>query len=506
MKRPIVLTILDGYGLRDETHGNAVKLAQNPTFEMLWNEYPHTKLVASGQLVGLPKGQMGNSEVGHMNIGAGRIVYQPLEMINKAIADEEFYQNETIQSVMNHVKKNQSKLHLMGLISDGGVHSHIHHLLSLLEMCKRENVERVYLHLFTDGRDVPPKSAYTYISQVEETLEKLGIGTIASISGRYYAMDRDNNFDRLKKAYDVIVHNAGDIEPSLKTYIEESYAKGITDEFFLPVRFTEDGNVEENDGIIAFNFRKDRLRELFTAITNPDAVEMDCVHFQNVKTITMMPVVQSVHAPHAFNDPVLTNILGEYIEKQGLAQLRIAETEKYAHVTFFFNGGVEAPNANEVRVLVPSPKVATYDLKPEMSAYEVTDKVLEQLSTGEYDVMILNYANCDMVGHTGVLEAAEKAVATVDECVDRVLKKILEMGGGALLTADHGNADKMIAEDGSPFTAHTTNPVPVVLVNDSLKGAALRDGGVLADLAPTLLDMMGIAVPVEMTGKSLIVR
>ena len=498
MKRPIVLTILDGYGLRDETHGNAVKLAQNPTFEMLWNEYTHTKLVASGQLVGLPKGQMGNSEVGHMNIGAGRIVYQPLEMINKAIADEEFYKNETIQSVMNHVKKNQSKLHLMGLISDGGVHSHIHHLLSLLEMCKRENVERVYLHLFTDGRDVPPKSAYTYISQVEETLEKLGIGTIASISGRYYAMDRDNNFDRLKKAYDVIVHNAGDIEPSLKTYIEESYDKGITDEFFLPVRFTEDGNVEENDGIIAFNFRKDRLRELFTAITNPDAVEMDCVHFQNVKTITMMPVVQSVHAPHAFNDPVLTNILGEYIEKQGLAQLRIAETEKYAHVTFFFDGGKEVDYENEKKILVPSPKVATYDLKPEMSAEEVTNQLLPQLEKN--DLVILNFANGDMVGHTGVLDAAIKAVEAVDENLRRIYDAVMALDGILIVTADHGNCEEMLDDDNHIITSHTTNPVPFIITE---KGLQLHSGK-LGDIAPTILDLMNIEKPAEMTGVSLI--
>ena len=313
MKKPIVLAILDGYGLREEEHGNAVKLANNPVFNNLWNTYPHTQLTASGQLVGLPKGQMGNSEVGHMNIGAGRIVYQPLELINKSIEDKEFFQNEEIKNVMRHVKENASKLHLMGLVSDGGVHSHINHLLALLDMCKQEQVTNVYVHVFTDGRDVPPKSAYTYIKQIEDKLNEIGFGKIASISGRYYAMDRDNNYDRLKKAYDVIVNNKGEVLPSTKEYVEDSYKKDITDEFFIPAKFTENGNLEENDGVIAFNFRKDRLRELFTAITNPDEVDMEAIHFHNVKTVTMMPVVHSVKLPHAFNDPKLTNILAEYI-------------------------------------------------------------------------------------------------------------------------------------------------------------------------------------------------
>ena len=370
MKKPIVLTILDGYGLREKVHGNAVKLANNPVFNELWNTYPHTKLTASGQLVGLPKGQMGNSEVGHMNIGAGRIVYQPLELINKSIEDKDFFQNEEIKKVMHHVKENGSKLHFMGLVSDGGVHSHINHLLALLDMCKQERISNVYVHVFTDGRDVPPKSAYTYIKQVEDKLHEIGFGTIASISGRYYAMDRDNNYDRLKKSYDVIVNNIGEVHPSTKEYVEESYRKDVTDEFFLPAKFTENGNLEENDGVIAFNFRKDRLKELFTAITNPNEIDMETVHFHNVKTVTMMPVVHSVKAPHAFNDPELTNILGEYIEKQELSQLRIAETEKYAHVTFFFDGGKEVDYKKEKKILVPSPKVATYDLKPEMSADE----------------------------------------------------------------------------------------------------------------------------------------
>ena len=498
MKKPIVLTILDGYGLREEEHGNAVKLANNPTFNELWNTYPHTKLTASGQLVGLPKGQMGNSEVGHMNIGAGRIVYQPLELINKSIEDKEFFQNEEIKKVMLHVKENDSKLHLMGLVSDGGVHSHINHLLALLEMCKIEKVDNVYLHLFTDGRDVPPKSAYIYIERVEKKLKELGIGTIASISGRYYAMDRDNNFDRLKKAYDVIVNNLGDVQKSPKEYIEKSYQENITDEFFLPAKFTEHGNLEENDGVIAFNFRKDRLRELFTAITNPDEIEMDTKKFTNVKTVTMMPVVHTVKAPHAFDDPKLTNILGEYIEKNNLSQLRIAETEKYAHVTFFFDGGKEVDYNKEKKILVPSPKVATYDLKPEMSADEVTEKLLKELPNT--DLVILNFANGDMVGHTGVLEAAIKAVETIDKDLKKIYDKVMELGGILIVTADHGNCEEMLDDNGNVITSHTTNPVPFIITEKGLK----LHPGKLGDIAPTILDLMNLEKPQEMTGESLI--
>ena len=498
MKKPIVLAILDGYGLREEEHGNAVKLANNPVFNNLWNTYPHTQLTASGQLVGLPKGQMGNSEVGHMNIGAGRIVYQPLELINKSIEDKEFFQNEEIKNVMRHVKENDSKLHLMGLVSDGGVHSHINHLLALLDMCKQEQVTNVYVHVFTDGRDVPPKSAYTYIKQVEDKLNEIGFGKIASISGRYYAMDRDNNYDRLKKAYDVIVNNKGEVLPSTKEYVEDSYKKDITDEFFIPAKFTENGNLEENDGVIAFNFRKDRLRELFTAITNPDEVDMETIHFHNVKTVTMMPVVHSVKAPHAFNDPKLTNILGEYIEKQNLSQLRIAETEKYAHVTFFFDGGKEVDYKNEKKILVPSPKVATYDLQPEMSADEVTEKLLSELPNT--DLVILNFANGDMVGHTGVLEAAIKAVETVDKDLKKIYDKVMELGGILIVTADHGNCEEMLDDNNNIVTSHTTNPVPFIITEPGLK----LHTGKLGDIAPTILDLMNIEKPAEMTGESLI--
>ena len=498
MKKPIVLTILDGYGLRKETHGNAVALANNPVFTHLWETYPHTTLTASGQLVGLPKGQMGNSEVGHMNIGAGRIVYQPLELINKAIEDKEFFENTEIKKVMSHVKKNDSKLHLIGLISDGGVHSHINHLLALLEMAKQEGITKLYMHLFTDGRDVPPQSAYTYIKEVEAKIKELGIGKIASIGGRYYGMDRDNNYDRLKKAYDVIVNDLGEKESSIKEYIEKSYANDIIDEFFLPAKFEDNANIEDNDGVIAFNFRKDRLREFFTALTNPSEVEMDTKQLNNLKVVTMMPVVQAVKAPHAFNDPELTNILGEYIEKQNLSQLRIAETEKYAHVTFFFDGGKEVDYKNEKKILIPSPKVATYDLKPEMSADEVTENLLKELPN--YDLVILNFANGDMVGHTGVLEAAIKAVETVDKNLKLIYDKVMELGGILIVTADHGNCEEMLDDDNNIVTSHTTNPVPFIITKQGLK---LHEGK-LGDIAPTILDLMNIEKPQEMTGISLI--
>ena len=498
MTKPIVLTILDGYGLREETHGNAVKLANNEIFNLLWDNYPHTELEASGQLVGLPKGQMGNSEVGHMNIGAGRIVYQPLELINKSIEDKDFFQNEELLKVISHVKENNSKLHLMGLISDGGVHSHIDHLIALLDMCKEQNVENLYLHLFTDGRDVLPQSAYTYIKRVEDKLKEIGIGSIATIGGRYYGMDRDNNYDRLKKAYDAIVNGTGETTLSIKEYIEDSYSKEIIDEFFVPAVFDNTGMLKENDGIIAFNFRKDRLREILTAITNPNFNDMEVTKFTNVKTVTMMPVVESVIAEHAFDDPKLTNILGEYIEKQGKSQLRIAETEKYAHVTFFFDGGKEVDYQNEKKILIPSPKVATYDLKPEMSVYEVTDELLKEL--GNFDLVILNFANGDMVGHTGVLEAAIKAVESVDECLGKIYQKVQELGGTMIITADHGNCEEMLDENDNVLTAHTTNPVPFIVTNKNISLVP----GKLGDIAPTILELMNIEKPAEMTGVSLI--
>ncbi len=498
MTKPVILTILDGYGLRDNPHGNAVKLANNKVFNMLWDKYPHTTLEASGEKVGLPKGQMGNSEVGHMNIGAGRIVYQPLELINKSIADKDFFENEKLLNVLSHTQQNNSKLHIMGLISDGGVHSHINHLMALLDLCKQKNIEKLYLHLFTDGRDVLPQSAYEYIKQVEDKLKELGIGQIATIGGRYYAMDRDNNYDRLKKGYDAIVHAKGVESSSIKDYIATSYEQGIIDEFFEPAVFAKEGNIEDNDGVIVFNYRKDRLREILTAITNPNFNEMEVVRFKNLPVVTMMPVVDSVIAEYAFDDPKLTNILGEYVESLGKSQLRIAETEKYAHVTFFFDGGKEVDYKNEKKILIPSPKVATYDLKPEMSAYKVTDELLNEL--GNYDLVILNFANGDMVGHTGVLEAAIKAVESVDECLGKIYDKVEELGGIMVVTADHGNCEEMLDENNNILTAHTTNPVPFIVTKENISLIP----GKLGDIAPTILELMQLEKPVEMTGVSLI--
>ncbi len=500
MKQPTVLAILDGYGLREEEHGNAVKLANNPVFNMLWDKYPHTKLNASGQEVGLPKGQMGNSEVGHMNIGAGRIVYQPLELINKSIADKEIFDNEELLKIINHVKENKSKLHLMGLISDGGVHSHIDHLMAILEMAKQNNVERLYIHLFTDGRDVVPQSAYTYIKQVEDKLNELNLGKIATIGGRYYGMDRDNNFDRLQKGYDAIVNSIGEYPNSPKEFVEESYKQGIYDEFFIPAVFEKDGNIEENDGLIVFNYRKDRIREILTALTNPSFEGMSVTRFTNLKTVTMMPVVESVIAEHAYSDPVLKNILGEYVANQNKTQLRIAETEKYAHVTFFFDGGKEVDYQNEKKILIPSPKVATYDLKPEMSAYQVNDELLNEL--GNYDLVILNFANGDMVGHTGVLEAAIKAVESVDECLGKIYNKVNELNGVLIVTADHGNCEEMLDEQNNILTAHTTNPVPFIITKEGIN----LQPGKLGDIAPTILELMNLDIPEEMTGISLITK
>ena len=491
---------MDGFGIRKEEKGNAVKLANTPNYQKLLATYPNSKLEASGVLVGLPEGQMGNSEVGHMNIGAGRLIYQPQELINLNIKNKELYKNEEILKVINHTKNNDSKLHIMGLISDGGVHSHIDHLLAILDMCKQTNVKKLYLHLFTDGRDTKAESAYNYISKVEENIKEINLGRIASIGGRYYAMDRDNNYDRLKKGYDAIVNGKNIETRSIKEYIEDSYKNNITDEFLIPAVFEENANLEENDGIIVFNYRKDRLREILTAITNPNFNEMEVTKFKNVKVVTMLPVVESVIANHAFKDPELTNILGEYIAKNGLSQLRIAETEKYAHVTFFFDGGKEVDYQNEKKILIPSPKVATYDLKPEMSIYELTDTLLKELSENKYDLVVLNFANCDMVGHTGNLKAAIKAVEAVDENLGRVYDKVEELGGLMIVTADHGNCELMIDNNNNIVTSHTTNKVPFIICN---KNYHVHDGK-LADIAPTILKIMDLKVPEEMTGEPLI--
>ena len=495
----VLLTILDGYGLRDEVYGNAVKLAGTPVFNRLMKKYPHTKLEASGLSVGLPDGQMGNSEVGHTNIGAGRVVYQPLEMINQKIKDGSFFENQELLKVMRASRDNGSRLHLMGLVSDGGVHSDLNHLMALLDMCKRENVRDVYLHLFTDGRDVLPKSAQVYIREVEEKLKSLGFGHIASISGRYYAMDRDNNYDRLKLAYDVIVNGKKFQNVDIYEYIEESYNQGITDEFLSPVLFEQDGVIKDGDSLFVFNFRKDRLREMLTALTNPEFHDMEVKKFTSLNVVTMMPVVESVKCPYAFSDNVFKNTLGEYIESLGLTQLRIAETEKYAHVTFFFDGGREVEYLGEDKVLIASPKVATYDMKPEMSAYEITDRLLDIIEN--YDLIILNFANGDMVGHTGNLDAAVRAVEVVDECLGKIYDKVMDMNGIMVIVADHGNCEEMLDSAGNILTSHTTNLVPFIVTKE---GLSLKNGGKLASIAPTVLELMDLDIPVEMTEDSLI--
>ena len=501
MKKPIVLTILDGCGIREESDGNAFKNAKKETFDYLWNKYPHSLLEASGSYVGLPDGQMGNSEVGHTNIGAGGVLYQPLELINQAINNESFYQNKEILNVINHVKENSSSLHIMGLLSDGGVHSHINHLIALIDLCKRHSVD-VYYHLFLDGRDVSPKSALSYIKQIEE----LNYGKIATISGRYYAMDRDNNFDRLKLSYDAIVYGNAPHFNSCRELINESYSKDITDEFVVP-SIIYNKPINDNDGIITFNFRKDRLRELFTCLTNPNEYmdmalekEMHIKVFNNLKCLTMMSVVESVKCPYAFDDISLDNILGEYLEKNNKNQLRIAETEKYAHVTFFFDGGKEKDYKGMNKILIPSPKVATYDLKPEMSAIEVTNTLISELDKDMYDVVILNYANGDMVGHTGNYDAAVKAVECLDKCLKRLYDKVINKNGILIITADHGNCDIMWDENHQVVTSHTTSKVPFIVTKE---GISLNDGA-LCDIAPTLLSLLELEIPKEMTGNNLI--
>ncbi len=513
-KTPYAIIIMDGYGIAAAGEGNAITINGSKNVNRLIEEYPSSTLGASGMSVGLPDGQMGNSEVGHLNMGAGRIVYQDLTKITKSIQDGDFYKNPALLKAMENAK--DKKLHLYGLLSTGGVHSHISHVYALLEMAKKCGVKEVYVHCFMDGRDVSPTSGAGFIRDLQAETEKIGVGKIASVVGRYYAMDRDNNWDRVEQAYDMLTLGTGIRCDDAAKAVEESYENGVTDEFIKPTKVYENGKpigiIEKGDSVICFNFRPDRAREITRAVSQKEFTVPKGTAFER-KTGFLEPVYVCFTVYDAtfegveiaFPKTSMENTLGEYLAKMGKKQLRIAETEKYAHVTFFFNGGVEAPNENEVRDLIPSPKVATYDLQPEMSAYLVTDKVLEELDSGEFDVIILNYANCDMVGHTGVIPAAVKAVGTVDECVKKVCDKILSMGGTVLLTADHGNADRLLSDDGSPFTAHTTNPVPVVLVSDKLKGVKLRKDGVLADLAPTLLTVMGLPVPEEMTGKSLIV-
>lgn len=497
--KPVVLCILDGIGIGNEERGNAFKNAEKPFLEALFQKYPHCLLEASGIAVGLPKGQMGNSEVGHMNIGAGRVVYQPLELINQQIEKGTFFQNENIKKVINHTKKNHSKLHIMGLISDGGVHSSMEHLMAIISMCVQNHVEELYFHLFLDGRDTLDHSAYQYVQALEEKIKEIGMGKIVTMSGRYYAMDRDNNWERVKLAYDAIVYGKGETYTTPKEMIEANYAQNRTDEFMLPA-VLEEGLVEDGDGIIVFNYRPDRLRELFSSLTNPEFQQMEVKRLNDIQLVTMMPVSDEVICLHAYKHQSLENTLGTYISTKGYKQLRIAETEKYAHVTYFFDGGTDFELPNAKRILIQSPRVATYDLKPEMSALEVTDTLIKELDNA-YDLVILNYANGDMVGHTGNYDAAKIAVTFLDHCVERIYNKVMELGGILLVTADHGNCEEMIDEDGNILTSHTTNKVPFILTKE---GYTLQDGK-LSDIAPTILELLQVEKPVEMTGESLIV-
>ena len=505
MKKPVILMILDGFGvgLEAEKRGDAIKAAKKPNIDKLFAENPVTKIGASGLDVGLPDGQMGNSEVGHTNIGAGRIVYQELTRITKSIEDGEFFENEALIKAVDNVAQEGKALHIMGLLSNGGVHSHNTHMYAIVELAKKKGVKNVYVHAFLDGRDVPPTSGKDFVEECANKLKEIGLGKIATVMGRYYAMDRDNRWDRVEKAYSAMVYGEGNKACCPVKAVEESYANDVTDEFVVPTVCEENATVKPGDSIVFFNFRPDRAREITRTFVDPEFKGFERKNgFFPLTYVCMTQYDASMpNVEVAFKPQSLKNTIGEYISNKGMTQLRIAETEKYAHVTFFFNGGVEQPYEGEDRILVKSPAVATYDLQPEMSAYEVTDKLVAAIKTGKYDMIILNYANCDMVGHTGVFEAAVKAVEAVDECVGEVVTAIREMDGVALITADHGNADKMIDTDGSPFTAHTTNLVPFCVVGYPCE---LREGGRLADVAPTMLKIMGLPQPAEMTGESII--
>jgi len=502
------LIILDGYGIRDEKMGNAVQQANTPNFDRFWNKYAHNQLTASGEAVGLPEGQMGNSEVGHLNIGAGRIVYQSLTRVNLSIKDGEFFEKEAFLKSINHAKEKNKALHLFGLLSDGGVHSHINHLFALLKLAKDENLEKVYVHAFLDGRDVGPQTAREYIEQTEEKMKEYGVGQFATISGRYYSMDRDKRWDRVKKAYDAMVYGEGPSYRDPYEVINDSYENGIHDEFVIPSVITDEngepvGKVEDEDSIIFYNFRPDRAIQISRTFANEDFHDFD--RGENVPKdldfVMLTNFSETVDGYVAYNPVNLDNTVGEVLAQHDMKQLRIAETEKYPHVTFFMSGGREEEFPGEKRVLINSPKVATYDLQPEMSAYEVTEALLKELDAKEHNGIILNFANPDMVGHSGKLEPTIKAIETVDECLGKIVDKIVELGGHAIITADHGNSDEVITLEGDPMTAHTTNPVPVIVTKDNIE---LRDGGILADLSPTLLDLLNVEQPEEMTGTSLI--
>jgi 2,3-bisphosphoglycerate-independent phosphoglycerate mutase len=506
-KSPVALIILDGFGCREEKKGNAVAHAKKPNFDRYWNQYPHAQLLASGEAVGLPDGQMGNSEVGHMNIGGGRIVYQNLTRVNIAIREGEFEKNETFLGAIDHVKKSGTNLHLFGLLSDGGVHSHIDHMFALLRLAAKEGVEKVYIHAFLDGRDVGPQTAKTYIQETLDKMKEYGVGEFATISGRYYSMDRDKRWERVEKSYRSMVYGEGPSYTDPLELVEDSYQHGIHDEFVLPsVLIKEDGKpvatIQDNDAVIFYNFRPDRAVQISNTFTNKDFRSFDRgpKHPNDLYFVCLTFFNETVDGYVAFKPSNLDNTLGEVLSQQGLKQLRIAETEKYPHVTYFMSGGREAKFPGEERILINSPKVATYDLKPEMSAYEVTDALLKEIQDDHFDAIILNFANPDMVGHSGMLEPTIKAIETVDECLGKVIDLILEKGGSAIITADHGNSDEVITLEGNPMTAHTTNPVPVIVTKP---GVELRDG-ILADLAPTMLELLGLNKPAEMTGKSII--
>lgn len=522
-KSPNCIIIMDGYGVSASSKGNAIKEANAKVIDNLMKKYPSTVIGASGMDVGLPDGQMGNSEVGHLNIGAGRVIYQDLTKITKSISDGDFFANPELLKAVDNAKKNNKKLHLFGLLSTGGVHSHITHLFALLKLAKEKGVKETFVHCFMDGRDTAPTSGIDFIKDLQKEMDKLSYGKIASICGRYYVMDRDNNWDRTEKAYDMLTVGNGEHSDNAVLAIEESYKNGKTDEFVLPTNICENGKpvalIEKGDSVIFFNFRPDRARQITRAISQKDFTPYfdkekgKDMYFER-KTGFLAPVYTGFAVYDssfkdvnvAFPPEEIVNTLPQYLSKLGMKQLHIAETEKYAHVTFFFNAKLETPVDGETRIVIPSPSVATYDLKPEMSAYEVTDKVLEELDKDIYDVMILNFANCDMVGHTGNFDAAVKAVKTVENCVEKVLNKILSLGGNAIVTADHGNADKMVDDENNPFTAHTTNVVPFIVVGDKFIGKKLSSDGKLCDIAPTLLDMMNLTKPAEMTGKSLIIK
>lgn len=510
-KKPTVLMILDGYGLNEKTEGNAIAQAKTPVMDGLMKDYPYVKGYASGLAVGLPDGQMGNSEVGHLNMGAGRIVYQELTRITKEIEDGDFFKNEALLDGMKNVKENNSALHLYGLLSDGGVHSHNTHLYGLLEMAKKEGIENVYVHCFLDGRDTAPTSGKGFVEELEAKMKEIGVGQIASVSGRYYAMDRDNRWDRVEKAYNALTKGEGETAESAVAALDASYAKDVTDEFFVPTVITKDGKavatVNDNDTIIFFNFRPDRAREMTRAFCADEFDGFDRGARKNVTYICFTEYDVTIpNKEVAFKKVELKNTFGQFLAANGMKQARIAETEKYAHVTFFFNGGVEEPNEGEDRILVKSPKVATYDLQPEMSAPEVCDKLCTAIRSEQYDVIIINFANPDMVGHTGIMEAAVKAVETVDACVGKAVDALKEVGGQMFICADHGNAEQLVDyETGAPFTAHTTNPVPFILVNAD-ESYTLRENGCLADIIPTLIELMGMKQPEEMTGKSLLIK